>query len=195
MAMRMPRPLPPALAPSKIISVIGLSGLKSASVALRESHEGSMLTMHLDTPESERAGILKILALPAKDASPPAFVPDDAVKFTRIRLDGKQTWAELQKIIAAFSPNGLAYLNSAIDLANTSAQQKNPGFDLRNNLFGNLGDDIVSYEKSPVGDSLAAFAHPPGLTLVAVANPDQVIEAIEVIASMVALAGRRGAAA
>jgi hypothetical protein len=179
-------PFAPSLGAAKIISVIGLSGLKSASLALRESHEGSMLTVHLDTPESERTGILKILALPAKDANPPAFVPDDAVKFTRVRLDGKQTWAELQKIIAAFSPNGLAYLNSAIDLANTSAQQKNPGFDLRNTLFGNLGDDIVSYEKSPVGDSLAAFAHPPGLTLLAVANPDQVIEAVEVIASMVA---------
>ena len=179
-------PFAPNFGAAKIIGVIGLSGLKSASLALRESHEGSMLTVHLDAPESDRTGILKILALPAKDANPPAFVPDDAVKFTRIRLDGKQTWAELQKIIAAFSPNGLAYLNSAIDLANTSAQQKNPGFDLRNNLFGNLGDDIVSYEKSPVGDSLAAFAHPPGLTLLAVANPDQVIEAIEVIASMVA---------
>jgi len=34
---------------------------------------------------------------PAKGANPPAFVPADAVKFSRVRLDGKQAWVELQK--------------------------------------------------------------------------------------------------
>jgi hypothetical protein len=170
----------------KIMSAIGLDGLKSAGLALRESREGSMMTVHLDAPESSRMGLLNILALPMKDANPPAFIPADAIKFSRIRLDGKQTWAQMQKIIAAFSPNGLSYLNSIIDLANTSAQQKDPGFDLRNNLFGNLGDDLVSYQKAPVGNSIAALANPPEITLLAVSNPDQVIQAINVIASMVA---------
>lgn len=173
-------------AAAKIIGVIGLGGLKSVGLALRESHEGSMLTVHLDAPEGARAGLLKILALPNKDANPPAFVPDNAVKFSRVRLDGKQTWAELQKIISAISPSGLSSLNSVIDLANASAQQKDPSFDLRNNLFGNLGDDIVSYQKSPAGDSIAAFSSPPALTLVAVNHPEQVIQALEVVASMVA---------
>jgi hypothetical protein len=171
---------------AKILTVVGLNGLKSAGIALRESRDGSIMTVYLDAPASSRTGLLNILSLPAKDANPPAFVPADAVKFSRIRVDGKQAWAEVQKIITAFSPNGLGYLNSVIDLANTSAQQKDPGFDLRNNLFGNLGDDVVSYQKSPVGDSTEAFAHPPELTLVEVSNPDQVIQAINVIASMVA---------
>ena len=171
---------------ARILTVVGLNGLKSAGIALRESRDGSIMTVYLDAPAGSRTGLLNILSLPAKDANPPAFVPADAVKFSRIRLDGKQAWAEMQKIIAAFSPNGLGYLNSVIDLANTSAQQKDPGFDLRNNLFGNLGDDVVSYQKTPVGDSPEAFAHPPELTLVKVSNPDQVIQAINVIASMVA---------
>ncbi len=178
-------PFAPKFSAAKIIGVVGLGGLKSASLALRESHDGSILTVHLDAPDSARAGLLKILALPAKDANPPAFVPDGVVKFSRIRLDGKQTWAELQKIIAAISPGGLASVNSVIDMANSSAQQKDPSFDIRNNLFGNLGDDIVNYQKSPVGDSLAAFARPPSLTLVGVANPDQVIDAIKVVTSMI----------
>ncbi len=170
---------------AKILGVTGLGGLKSASFALRESREGSQMTLHLNAPDSARNGLLKILALPSKDANPPAFVPADAAKFSRVRLDGKQTWAELQKIIAAMSPNGLAQLNSVIDIANSAAQQKDPGFDLRNSLFGNLGDDIINYQKSPAGDSIAAFANPPALTLVAVANPDQVIQAVKVVASMV----------
>ena len=175
-----------AFSPSKILAAIGLNGLKSAGFALRESRDGSTLTIYLDAPTGSRTGVLSILSLPPKDANPPDFVPAEAVKFSRIRLDGKQTWAELQKIFAAVSPNALASLNSVIDLANTSAREKDPGFDLRNDLFGNLGDDVVSYQKSPVGDSLASFAHPPELTLVAVANPDQVIQAINVVASMVA---------
>jgi hypothetical protein len=176
----------PQYSVAKILGVTGVNGLQSVSLALRESHDGSELTLHLNAPESARTGILKILALPAKDANPPAFVPADAVKFSRFRLDGKQTWAELKKIIAAVSPNGLAQVNSVIDLANSAAQQKDPSFDLRNNLIGNLGDDVVNYQKSPLGDSLAAFVHPPALTLVAVANPDQVIQSVKVVASMIA---------
>jgi hypothetical protein len=178
--------LAPAFSVTKILGAIGLSGLKSASIALRESRDGSLMTVHLNAPAGDRTGLLSILALPPKDANPPDFVPADAVKFSRIRLDGKQTWAELQKIVASFSPNGLAYMNSIIDLANTAAQQKDPGFDLRNYLFGNLGDDVVSYQKAPVGDSPAEFSNPPSLALVAVNNPDQVIRSITVIASMVA---------
>ena len=89
-------------------------------------------------------------------------------------------------MVAALSPSGLASLNSVIDMANSFAQQKDPGFDLRNNLIKNLGDDIVSYQKGPTGNSLAALANPPELFLVAVNNPEQVIQAVTVIAGMAA---------
>ncbi len=114
-------------------------------------------------------------------------MPDDAVKSSRIRLDGKQTWAELQKIVAAISPNGLSYMNSIIDVANSAAQQKDPGFDHGGMICSaTWGDDVVSYQKSPSGDSPADFSDPPDLILVAVNNPDQVIQSVAVIASMVA---------
>jgi hypothetical protein len=153
---------------------------------VRETPEGSGITLHLTVPEGTRNGLLKMLALAPKDAGIPAFVPADAIKFSRFRLDGKQTWAELQKMVSAISPQYLAYLNSAIDMANTMAQQKDPGFDLRNNLFGNLGDDIITYGKAPTGDALADFASPPAIYLVGVANPDQVISSIKNIASLAA---------
>ena len=100
--------------------------MKSASFALRETHEGSSLTLHIAAPEAGRAGLLKIFALAPKDASVPPFVPADAVKFSRIRLDGKQTWAELQKMIAGLSPNGQASLNAVINIANSLGQAKIP---------------------------------------------------------------------
>ena len=174
----------PSLSPAKVLATLGLSGLKSASFAVRENRDGTSLTLHLDAPESERAGLLKILAIGSKDASVPPFVPADAVKFSRVRLDGKQTWAELQKMIAGLSPAGQQGLNAVINMANTIGQQKNPGFDIRNDLFGNLSDDIISYQEPPVGGSLAELNNPPALYLVAVSNPDAVINAIKTVVAI-----------
>lgn len=174
----------PKFSPAKVIGALGLGGLKSASFAMRENRDGSALTLHITAPEAQRLGLLKILSIGAKDASAPPLVPADAVKFSRMRLDGKQTWAELQKIVAAISPQGLSSLNAVIDVANTMARMKDPNFDLRTALFGNLGDDFMSYQKPPAGDSLAALAKPPTIYLMAVANPDQTIAAIKTLAGM-----------
>ena len=176
----------PKFTAAKILGATGLGGLKSASFAVREKADGSTVVLHLTAPEATRAGLLKILALPAKDAGIPAFVPADATKFSRFRLDGKQTWAELQKMIATISPQGLASLNAVIDMANTMAQLKDPGFDLRASLFGNLGDDVIIYSKAPVGDTLADFGNPPAIYLVAVSNPEQVINSVKNVASLAA---------
>ena len=178
--------LMPKVPNAKMLSATGLDGLKSASFALREAPEGSTLAFHLSAPESARSGLLKMVALPGKDASAPLFVPAEALKFSRIRLDGKQTWNELLKMVTTISPTGLAGINSVIDMANSFAQQKDPGFDLRNNLMGNLGDDIITYQKGPTGTSLPALSSPPTLYLVAVNNTEQAIQAIKVVAAMVA---------
>jgi hypothetical protein len=169
---------------AKILGVTGLGGLKSASFAVRQQADGTAITLHLNAPEATRNGLLKILALAPKDAGIPAFVPADAVKFSRFRLDGKQTWAELQKMIGGMAPQGLASLNAVIDVANTMAQMKDPGFDLRTALFGNLGDDIIIYAKPFATDSLADMANQPTLYLVGVANPEQVINAVKNLAAM-----------
>ncbi len=180
---------PPKPSPAKIITALGLGGLKSLSMAMHESRDGSSLNLHIGTTEDPRTGLLKILAISAKDASPPPFVPADAVKFSRVRLDGKQAWNEILKVAAAISPNALAGINSVIDMSNASAQQKDPSFDLRNSLFGNFGDDMISYQKPPVGTAVAQLASPPTLTLVGSANPDQIVQSIKILAGMIAPQG------
>jgi hypothetical protein len=169
---------------AKAIGALGLNSLKSASLTVREPREGSMMTLHLTAPEADRTGLLKVLALAPKDASVPPFVPADAVKFSRFRLDGKQTWAELQKMIAGFSPSGMSGMNAAINMINSLGQQKNPGFDIRNDLFGNLNDDIITYQKPVTGNSVEELADPPTLYLVAAANPDAMINVFKTVASM-----------
>jgi len=169
---------------AKILGATGLGGLKSASFALREQAEGSYVSFHITAPEDTRTGILKIFALPGKDAGIPAFVPANAVKFTRVRLDGNQAWASLQKTLAEISPQYLASLNSVVDVANTLAQAKNPAFDLRTYLFANLRDDLITYQKPPTSDSPEAYANPPVLYLVAVGDADQAIDAARTLAGM-----------
>jgi hypothetical protein len=173
-------------APSKIITALGLDNLKSLSMVMRETSDGTFLSVHASTAGDSRSGLLKILALAPKDAGPPAFVPANVVKFSRVRLDGKQAWAELQKVAAAISPGALAGINSLVDVANSSAQQKDPSFDLKSYLFGNLGDDMISYQEPPVGNSLIQLSTAPSLTLVGSPNPDQIIQSIQVLASIVA---------
>jgi hypothetical protein len=178
-----PSPLPP-IPWDKILGASGLTGLKSASFSYRETHDGSQLNLYLAAPEAGRQGIFKIIAAEPKDASPPAFVPAEAVKFWRWRVDGQKSWAALEKMLSDVSPAWLDSLNSAISIANATAQQKDPNFDLRKNLIGNLGDDWISYQKAPAGNPPADLNSAPALFLFAALNSDQAVLAIKNIASL-----------
>jgi hypothetical protein len=188
----MPQPEPNPDAPSpmpqipwdKALAASGAMGLKSASFSYRESPEGSLVNFFLSVPESDRTGLFKIIAAAPKDANPPLFVPANAVKFWRWRTDGQKDWAAIETMLGSISPAGLSSLNAAISMANMGAQQKDPSFDLRKNLIGNLGDDFVSYAKSPAGNSPADLNNSPAIFLFASANPDETILAAKTIASL-----------
>jgi hypothetical protein len=175
----------PSYSPTAMLTASGLMGLKSASLAYREAPDGSQLNLYLSAPEAARQGILKILAVVPKDANPPVFVPADAVKFWRWRIDGQKSWAELEKMTAALSPGGLAGLNAAIDTANALGRQKDPDFDLRKNLIANLGDDFISYQKAPAGNTPGNPNLAPSLFLFGAANADRAALAVKSVASLV----------
>ena len=183
-----PNPEAPAAVPQlpwdKVLAASGVMGLKSASFAARESHDGSQVDINLSVPEADRAGIFKMIATASKDAGAPLFVPADAVKFWRWRLDGQKDWAALEGMLAKISPAAMSAINGAIAMANASAQQKDPTFDLRKNLIGNLGDDVINYQKSPAGNSVADLNSAPSLVLFAAANPDQTLGAIKSVAAL-----------
>jgi hypothetical protein len=159
-------------------------GLKSASFAYRDSHDGWQVDFFLSVPESSREGIFKILAAAPKDASPPAFVPADAVKFWRWRIDSQKSWAELQTMLGNISPAALTSLNSLIAIYNMTAQQKDPDFDVRKDLIGNLGDDFINYQKAPADKTSAGLNNAPSLFLFAASNPEQAVLAVKNLASM-----------
>lgn len=174
---------------NSVLLASGFMGLKSVSFNYHETHEGSQIEFFVAAPESTRQGLLKIVAAAPKDANPPPFVPADAMKFWRWRVDGKKSWGELEKTLGTVSPSVLAGLNSFFSMANATAQQKDPNFDLRKDLIGNLGDDWISFAKAPSGNTLQDMASQPWLFLFAANNTDQALLAIKTLAGMSAPGG------
>jgi hypothetical protein len=173
-----PSPMP-AIPWNKILSASGLTGLKSVSFACRQSRAGAQADFFISAPEATRQGLIKMISANQKDANPPPFVPADAVKFWRWRVDGQQSWAILQKMLGDISPVALTSLNSFLAIANASGQQQDPDFDIRKNLIGNLGDDWIGYQKKPAGATLADLNQPPSIFIFAASHPDQAVLAVK----------------
>src|SRR5207249_1977111 len=125
----------------KLLTATGLAALKTMAFNYQNSNEGSVFQVFLGVPASGRSGIFKLLAGEPKEYNPPAFVPADAVKFQRWRLDGQKAWATLEKIMNDVSPQLMNSLNFILDTATATAKDKDPSFDVRKNFIGNLGDD------------------------------------------------------
>jgi hypothetical protein len=170
---------------STILAASGVEDMNSLSFSYRQTRDGTQMEFFANVPASSRKGIFKMFEPEAKDANPPPFIPADAVKFSRWRVDGQQSWAELEKILTAISPAFLGYLNAAIATVNATAQgQGDPNFDLKKNLIGNLGDDWISYDKAPAGKTLQDINNAPWLYLIGAKNADQAALAVKALGSM-----------
>jgi hypothetical protein len=171
----------PSPAPGKMLSALGLSGLKTIALSLQDSNEGAGFQFFLGVPEPVRQGFFKILAGVPKECSPPPFVPADAAKFRRWRMDLPQTWAALEKMLNDISVQALGGLNFVLDTAAARAKEKDPGYDLKKSLLANLGDDIVTYERAPTGSSASDLQSPPSLTLISSPAPEQLAAAFKAL--------------
>ena len=172
------------LKPGKIMAAIGLSGLKSIAFNYLYANDGAQFNFLLAVPESSRTGIFKILAGESKEVNPPPFVPADAVKFQRWRIDGQKAWATLQKMLSDISPQSLNTVNFMISTAESGAKEKDPAFDIKKNLFGNLGNDIISYQKLPKGTTVAELNSAPSIFLLGSPNPEQLASALKNVVGM-----------
>jgi hypothetical protein len=176
-----PSPMP-QIPWDKALAASGLAGLKSASLSYNETHDGSQINVFISAPEADRDGIFKMISAAPKSASPPPFVPADAMKFWRWRLDGQKTWTTFEKMLGEISPAALASLNIGLDMADATEQQNDPAFDLRKNLIGNLTDDVMSYQKAPTA---AVPDNSPTLFLLGAANANQAAFAVKSVATMI----------
>ncbi|MDB6022410.1 MAG: hypothetical protein JWQ04_2267 [Pedosphaera sp.] len=170
---------PFAFQTDKILAGLGLNTLKAVSFNCRFSDEGSEFNVALSAPEASRAGLLKLLTGEAKEVSPPSFVPADAVKFQRWRLDGQKSWATIRKSVGDIIPTALGALDFVLNSVETAAKEKDPAFDINKALFGNLGDDIITYQKNPRGAAPEELNSPPSIFLMSSPNPEQLANALK----------------
>lgn len=165
--------------PEKIMDAAGLSGVRNAAFAYQDSPDGPVMQFHLGVPESERKGLLKILAGEPKETTPPPFVPADAVKFTRWRMDGQKSWDTLTSAMNDISPQIMGMVDYFLSTANELGKLKDENFDLRRQLIGNLGDDIVTFEKKPRSAELSDLMNPPAITMVGSKKAEEMVSALK----------------
>ncbi len=166
--------------PDKIMEVLGLAGLKTLAFNMNQSSEGLYVNMFVGAPEPRR-GLFKLLAIDTKEATPPPFVTAEVTKFSRWRLDGQKVWATLEAMIKEISPQVSSVVQMTIDAA---GKDKDPNFDLKKSLIGNLGNDVIMFEKPPRGSNPAENNSAPVLTLIGSPRADQLAGAMKAVASL-----------
>ena len=130
------------------------------------------------TGEHTRRGLFKMLAGTPKDASPPRFVPADVTRFQRWRVTLRQAWVTYQRMQNELGGEASG-LDSLIETAAARAKDKDPSYDLRKALFGNLGDDLITYERSPDGKSDSGDAS-TAILLIGSPQPEQFAGALKI---------------
>jgi hypothetical protein len=165
-----------ALKPDSLLSATGLTGLTSASFTYRNSPEGLTAQLFVGVPEAKRRGLLKAFVIAAKDANPPPFIPADAAKFWRWRIDIPHSWSQLETVLNDFNPQYSSVINFILQ---TAGKDKDEKYDLKTQLLDNLGDDIIHYEKVPRGNTLADLNSPPSIYLIGSPNPEKLAAALK----------------
>ncbi len=177
-----------ALKPDSPLAAAGLTGLTSASFAYRSLPEGLSAQLFVGVPEAKRRGLLKAVVSEAKDSNPPAFVPSDVTKFWRWRINIPHSWSQLETMLNEFNPQYNSVINFVLQ---TAGKDKDENYDLKSELLGNLGDDIIHYEKAPQGNTLADLNAAPSLYLIGSPNAAKLAAALKTGLSFMGAAKER----
>jgi hypothetical protein len=166
---------PMAPRPDRLMQSLGLSGLQSIAWNVRQSPDGTFGGLYLDVPEADRRGLLKILTAENKEAAPLPFVGSEVVKFNRWRLDGQKIWSTLEAMVGEIFPPISGLLQLTLESA---GKDRDPNFDLRKMLIGNLCDDIISIEKPARTSKLSDLQSPPKLVLLGSPRAEELAAAL-----------------
>ncbi len=172
---------PFGITPARVMDALGLGGLDGVALAARQSAEGTHLEAFVQAPQARRKGLLGILTPEAKEAGPLPFVGGDAAKFTRIRLDGQKAFTALERMISDFNPQMAGMVTLMLE---SVGKDKDPNFDLRKQVIGNLGADFVTIQKSPRGTAIADLSSPPTLVLIGSPRPEALLQALRTVSPL-----------
>jgi hypothetical protein len=167
--------------PDALLSATGLQGVRSIAFSYRQQQDGAKMGLFVGVPESARKGIFDLWAIERKEAGVPGFIPADAVKFTRSRIGLQKSWKGLENMLKEIMPP----FSGAMELIFEAAgKDQDPNFDLRRELVGNLGEDLISYEKLPQNLTVESLDSPPSIYLLGSPDPNRLGAAVRVLLSL-----------
>ncbi|HYE32184.1 MAG TPA: hypothetical protein VEH27_12200 [Methylomirabilota bacterium] len=172
---------PAMINPQQVLGALGLDVINSLAFSGNYGNDGMFFELSLSAPEAARKGLLKMIAPDAQDASPPPTVPADAVQFQRWRLNLPQVWDQLEATIKSVSPQAAGVMNLVLG---TLGKDKDPNFDFRKSLIGNLGNDIISVQKPPKAATLEALQNAPSIVMLGSPKPEELASALTSLSSM-----------
>lgn len=172
---------PLGVAPGRMLDAIGLGSVEGLALAARQTGEGTHVEFFVQSPQAKRKGLLTILTPEAKQAGPLPSVGGDVSKFTRVRLDGQKAFAAVERILTDLNPQMAGVVMLMLE---NVGKDKDPNFDLRKQLFGNLGADFVTVQKAPRGTALADLKSPPTLYLVGSPKPEALLTALRTVSPL-----------
>jgi len=175
----------PNAPPDKLLGAMGLGGIKTVAGRVNGSSEGVSGEVVVSVPESRRLGLFRLLVPERRDSGPPPFVGAEVIKFKRLRIDGQKAWSTLENILTSISPEIAGLVQLGLQAA---GKDRDPNFDLKRALVGNLGNDFILLEKNPRSASLADVNAPPSLFLIGSANSEQLIQGIKAATGLMPLA-------
>ncbi len=167
--------------PQKLMTGAGLAEVKTIDLIWRDTPEGLLTQFFVGVPEANRRGLFKLLAMQAQDAAPPPFVPADAVKYARWRLNLPKTWTTLEDMMGEISPAAKGAISLVLESAGKDKDEK---YDFRAELLGSLGNDLINYQKAPRGMSLQELTSPPSIYLIGSYQPERLALAVKVAAEL-----------
>jgi hypothetical protein len=172
---------PLAVAPARMLDAIGLGSVEGLALGARHAGEGTHVEFFVQSPQAKRKGLLTILTPEAKEAGPLPSVGGDVSKFTRVRLDGQKAFTAIERILTDLNPQMAGVVTLMLE---NVGKDKDPNFDLRKQLFGNLGADFVTIQKAPRGTALADLKSPPTLYLIGSPKPEALLTALRTVSPL-----------
>ena len=157
----------PGLIP--LLRGLGLASIPTVALSLQQSEAGALMTLHLKSPSANRQGLFKAFELKPSASGPPPFVPADAVKFRRFRLDLPVSWTQFEKVLAEAFPAASGVLKLILD---TAGKDRDADYNFREALLSKLSDDIITFEVPSRPASRAVDAASSSMWLVGTRNAE-----------------------
>ena len=169
----------PGLIP--LLKGLGLGSVPTIAFSLQQSEAGALMTLHLKSPFANRQGLFKAFELKSSASGPPPFVPADAVKFRRFRLDLPTSWTQFEKVLAEAFPAASGVLKLVLD---TAGKDRDADYNFREALLSKLSDDLITFEVPSRATSRAVDAATSSMWLVGSRNAELTAAHLKALSSL-----------